>query len=99
LIVRKAARRSIRTERPTADADALPFVVAAAPDVGSSLRLFASAAPGQASELLLDRAGNARVRWASDGPGGLADPGALAATAGRIARLPAAAAHHPGHAE
>jgi putative copper resistance protein D len=86
-------------EPPAAAGTALPFAVEAAPDVGSSLRLFAPAGPGRASELLLDRAGNARARWASDGPGGLADPGALAAAAGHIARFPAAAPHHAGHAE
>ena len=78
-------------------APAPPFVAAAAADVVASLRLFAPSEPSRAAELLLDRAGNVRARWASESPVGLADPAALAAAAERVARLPAAAPSHAGH--
>jgi hypothetical protein len=80
-------------------AAALPVDAQVAADAASTLRLFAPAALGRASELLLDRAGNARARWASDRPGGLADTGALAAAAKSVARFRAAAPSHAGHAE
>jgi mono/diheme cytochrome c family protein len=83
---------------PAAAATALPFVAGVAPDVASTLRLFAPAGRAQASELMLDRAGNARSRWASDGPCGLADPETLATAAESVARIPAAAPSHAGHA-
>jgi putative copper resistance protein D len=83
---------------PPAAETALPFVSEAAADVASTLRLFAPPGRSRASELLLDRAGNARARWANDRPGGLADAEALAAAAGRVARFPAAAPRHAGHA-
>jgi hypothetical protein len=83
---------------PAGNTSAPPFVVSAASDDLASLRLFAPDERGRTSELLLDRAGNVRARWASDGPGGLADPGALAAAAEGVARFPAAAPSHAGHA-
>lgn len=83
---------------PAAAATALPFVAEVAADVASTLRLFAPAGRGRASELMLDRAGNARARWASDAPDGLADPETLATAAARVARIPATAPSHAGHA-
>jgi hypothetical protein len=82
---------------PVAAGTASPFVAEVAGDVASSLRLFAPIGRGRANELLLDRAGNVRARWASDGPVGLDDPAALAAAAERVARFPAAAPSHAGH--
>jgi putative copper export protein/mono/diheme cytochrome c family protein len=86
-------------EPPVAVATAPPLVAAAAADAVASLRLFAPVGRGRASELLLDRAGYVRARWASDGAVGLADPAALAAAAESVARFPAAAPRHAGHAE
>jgi copper resistance protein D len=83
---------------PAVDTTLPPFFASAAADVVASLRLFAPAGRGRASELLLDRAGNVRSRWASDDAVGLADPAALAAAADRVARFPAAAPGHAGHA-
>jgi hypothetical protein len=83
---------------PAADMAMSPFVASVAAKVVASLRLFAPTERGGASELLLDRAGNVRARWSSEGPAGLADLAALAAAAERVARFPTAAPSHAGHA-
>lgn len=75
----------------------LPLVVGVTPEVISSLSLFQAAADGDETELMIDRGGNARARWAQNAPGGLASPGTLIADAERVARISVAAPSHAGH--
>ncbi|HEY1299852.1 MAG TPA: copper homeostasis membrane protein CopD [Stellaceae bacterium] len=71
-----------------------PELVAVADEVRRVLALFAPATG--VSELLLDRAGDVRARWAAT-DGGLADIAVIAADARRVARLAAAPPSHAGH--
>lgn len=66
--------------------------------VGASLALFRSPDDGGETLLLLDRAGAPRARWTRAGPGSLPDAASLVADAALVARFPAAAASHAGHA-
>ncbi len=76
-----------------------PPLVGVSADVAASLALFRAADDGGETDLLLDRAGNARARWTRSGPGGLPDAAALVADAARIAQFPVAPAGHAGHAQ
>jgi hypothetical protein len=71
-----------------------PQLVAVADEVRRVLALFAPATG--VSELLLDRAGDVRARWAAT-DGGLADIAVIAADARRVARLAATPPSHAGH--
>jgi putative copper export protein/mono/diheme cytochrome c family protein len=73
-------------------------LAAVAADVAGTLALFRSADDGGETDLLLDRAGEVRARWAAAGGGGAADIRVLADQADRIRQFPAAAAGHSGHA-
>jgi copper resistance protein D len=75
-----------------------PFAIAVAADAATSLALFMPAPAAGPCALMLDRAGNVRARWTAEGAGGLPDPAVLAAAAARVARFPAAAPSHAGHA-
>jgi putative copper resistance protein D len=73
-------------------------VVGVSDDVRATLALFRSPNDGGETELLLDRNGSARARWTASRAGGLADTATLQADTERVARIPAAAANHAGHA-
>ena len=77
------------------DGAGLPFTVRVAGDVGVALSLFRAPADGNETELIIDKNGDVRARWASDG---LPDLDRLIAAAARIARVAVAAPGHAGHA-
>ena len=75
----------------------LPPLVAVSPDVAVTLKLFRTPADGLETDLMLDRAGNVRARWAA-GKGGPPDAETLAKDAYLVAQLPASPESHAGHA-
>lgn len=81
-----------------AEGEAPPFVVSVSPAVRAALSLFRLPGESGASELMLDRNGDVRVRWNSNAPGGLAPPATLVAAAEQVARIAVAAPSHAGHA-
>ena len=77
-------------------APSLPLV-AVSPDVAATLKLFRTPADGSETDLMLDRAGNVRARWAA-GKGGAPDAETLAKDAYLVAQIPASPENHAGHA-
>jgi copper resistance protein D len=86
------------TRAAPAETPASSALVAIAPDVTATLALFRTPDDGGETDLMLDRAGEARARWTAGGAVGLPDGAALIADAARVARFPAAAENHAGHA-
>ncbi|HUC10977.1 MAG TPA: copper homeostasis membrane protein CopD [Stellaceae bacterium] len=72
-------------------------LVAVSPAVAATLELFRAPADGDETDLLLDRAGNVRARWAASGAAAIPDIATLVAAAIRVAQFPAAAERHAGH--
>jgi copper resistance protein D len=83
------------TQRKPEEVGALPFVVGVSREAAAALALFRTRGDGGETELLLDRGGGVRARWTA---GGAAAPARLIADAERVARFPAAAPSHAGHA-
>ncbi|MBV8736302.1 MAG: copper homeostasis membrane protein CopD [Alphaproteobacteria bacterium] len=73
-----------------------PPPVAISPDVTATLKLFRTPADGPETDLMLDRAGNVRARWAT-GKGGVPDAETLAKDAYMAAQIPASPENHAGH--
>ncbi len=73
-----------------------PPLVTVAPDVAATLKLFRTPADGAETDLMLDRAGNVRARWAT-GKGGVPDAETLAKDAYLVAQIPASPENHAGH--
>ena len=73
-----------------------PPLVTVAPDVAATLKLFRTPADGSETDLMLDRAGNVRARWAT-GKGGVPDAETLAKDAYLVAQIPASPENHAGH--
>ena len=76
---------------------ALP-IVAIAPDVAATLALFRTRDEGGETDLMLDRGGNVRARWTTDGAAGLPDAATLVADALRVEKFSARPENHAGHA-
>jgi putative copper export protein/mono/diheme cytochrome c family protein len=74
-----------------------PPLVAVSPDVAATLKLFCTPADGSETDLMLDRAGKVRARWAT-GKGGTPDAETLAKDAYLVAQIPASPENHAGHA-
>ena len=85
-------------EEPPNGTQVPPFVGSVSSEAIGALALFRTPDDGGETELLLDRAGNVRVRWTANLPGGLARPTTLIADGERVARITAAAPSHAGHA-
>jgi len=66
-------------------------------EVSAALAMFRTPDDGGETELLLDRAGNVRARWAVNLAGGLASPTTLLADAERVAQIAIVAPSHAGH--
>ena len=73
------------------------LAVGVSPEVIATLSLFRAPADGNETELMLDRNGNVRARWARNAPGGLPPPETLAAAAARVAQIPLAPLSRSGH--
>jgi mono/diheme cytochrome c family protein len=73
----------------------LPLIARVSGDVRAVLALFRTPADGNETELILDRNGDVRARWTSNG---LPDLDTLVAVTARIARAAVAAPSHAGHA-
>ncbi len=80
------------------EAEAPPPLAGVSAEVAATLSLFRAPADGGETLLLLDRAGDPRARWTRSGPAALPDAATLLADAALVARFPAAAASHAGHA-
>ncbi|MBO0738162.1 MAG: CopD family protein, partial [Alphaproteobacteria bacterium] len=74
-----------------------PYVVRVSSEAISTLKLFRATNDGGETELMLDRAGNIRVRWTANIPRGPAPAETLVVDAERVARIAAAAPTHAGH--
>ena len=74
-----------------------PLIVGVSAEAVVTLALFRRADDGGETELLLDRAGDIRARWALTMPDGLPPPAALVADAQRVGQMPAPIPAHLGH--
>ncbi|MBV8122187.1 MAG: hypothetical protein JO081_19880 [Alphaproteobacteria bacterium] len=68
-------------------------------DVARTLALFLAPADGGETDLLLDRAGRVRARWAASDKSGVPGADTLVADAERVAQFPASPTSHAGHHE
>ena len=73
-----------------------PPPVAVSPNVAATLKLFRTPADGSETDLMLDRDGNVRARWAA-AKGGAPDAETLAKDAYLVAQIPASPENHAGH--
>jgi len=74
-----------------------PLLVGASSEVITALALFRGTEDGGETELILDQAGEIRVRWTRNMPDGLAPPALLITQAEHIARPAVATPSHAGH--